>query len=127
MDWDYEVVMIPVCGKCLEAEGLEYFSRAVLFDGVVCAFCGKENSHGLIGVHEPRYWKKVESEKQEHQERHEFLHRCFDELFADFIVNAEGRLGNTIFDLLTWSAKQIERGDHLWKKGGVDDGKNVSA
>lgn len=62
MDWDYEVVMIPVCSKCLELEGLECFSRATLFDGTACSFCGTTGAHGLVKVHEPKYWKKVEKE-----------------------------------------------------------------
>lgn len=49
---------------------------------------------------------------EEHQEVHISLHRKLDEIFADFITHGDGRTGNTILDLITWSHKQTIELDH---------------
>jgi len=49
---------------------------------------------------------------EEHKIRHIALHKSLDELFADFIENAEGRTTNTILDLINWSHKQTIETDH---------------
>lgn len=56
--------------------------------------------------------KKV---KEIHKQRHIFLHKCLDELFADFITNANGSTSNSILSLTEWSHKQIEEPDHNYK------------
>lgn len=46
-------------------------------------------------------------EKQTHQERHIFLHKCFDELAADFIQHTGQLLSEvTVLQLLQWSDRQ---------------------
>lgn len=44
---------------------------------------------------------------EEHRERHRFLHRCLDELLADFIRHT-GSLPSetTLMQFLTWSSHQ---------------------
>jgi hypothetical protein len=49
---------------------------------------------------------------EEHKARHIELHGFLDELFADFITHGNGRTGNTIMELITWSFKQSENPDH---------------
>lgn len=45
--------------------------------------------------------------KQTHQERHIFLHKCFDELAADFIQHTGQLLSEvTVFQMLQWPCKQ---------------------
>lgn len=44
---------------------------------------------------------------EQHKERHEFLHKCFDELLADFITHTEHLPSKTtILTLLEWSHQQ---------------------
>jgi len=50
--------------------------------------------------------------EEEHKERHQELHKKFDELFADFISHANGGLTNTIHDLIVWSHQQTQELDH---------------
>jgi len=43
----------------------------------------------------------------EHKERHVFLHKCLDELVADYIAKTGKRLSNsTIMELVQWSHDQ---------------------
>jgi len=49
---------------------------------------------------------------EEHKERHVELHGMLDELLADFILHAGGRLRNSIDDLMQWSHKQTKEPDH---------------
>jgi len=46
---------------------------------------------------------------EEHKERHKTLHKCFDELIADFISET-GRMPSetTVMDLIEWSYKQTQ-------------------
>jgi hypothetical protein len=49
--------------------------------------------------------------REEHRDRHKFLHPLLDELAADYIAHhsVSKRLGNsTIMELIQWSAKQME-------------------
>jgi len=44
---------------------------------------------------------------QTHQERHVFLHKCFDELLADFIYHTKNMLTDTnLMDFMRWSHSQ---------------------
>jgi len=46
---------------------------------------------------------------QTHQERHIFLHKCLDELLADFIRNTGRLLSDTnLVDFLNWSHLQTK-------------------
>jgi hypothetical protein len=49
-------------------------------------------------------------EKDWHARRHALLHRCLDELLADFILNNPDKmLGETsLLTLLEWSALQVD-------------------
>ena len=49
---------------------------------------------------------------QSHRERHELLHKCLDELVADFItVNANKSLYNTsLAEFIKWSAAETREG-----------------
>ena len=49
-------------------------------------------------------------DKIEHQERHEILHRCLDELIADFIGANDMKFlsGTTLLELMEWSHKQTQ-------------------
>ncbi len=43
----------------------------------------------------------------EHKERHQELHRCLDELIADFIHHTKGLLSEcNLLDLMQWSHAQ---------------------
>lgn len=46
--------------------------------------------------------------KEEHRQRHEFLHKAFDELLADFLMhNREARpSSSTLIELMNWSHQQ---------------------
>ncbi len=46
-------------------------------------------------------------EEKEHKERHEFLHKCLDELAADWI-SYTGKLPSkcTVMELMEWSHQQ---------------------
>lgn len=47
--------------------------------------------------------------EQEHRERHELLHKMFDELAADFIAQMDRRLTDTtLLELLEWSHEQTK-------------------
>jgi hypothetical protein len=47
--------------------------------------------------------------EKEHQERHKFLHKCLDELVADYISNTLNSLTqSSIMDLMEWSARQTQ-------------------
>lgn len=60
----------------------------------------------MITVHS---LSKKDLEKLEHKERHELLHKHFDELLADFIGHTRKLPSKTtIFELLQWSNKQTE-------------------
>ena len=49
----------------------------------------------------------VKQTEQEHKERHELLHKMFDELAADFIAQTGKRLSkSTCMELLQWSFEQ---------------------
>lgn len=51
----------------------------------------------------------AEERRQRHIERHQLLHRCLDELAADFIQLTGKRPSQaTILELMTWSAGQLE-------------------
>ncbi len=54
----------------------------------------------------------TQQEHKEHIERHQELHKVFDELLADFIQHAEGRLSCTIEQLMRWSYEQTREPDH---------------
>lgn len=49
----------------------------------------------------------------EHRERHKALHGCFEELFADYILNhPKEAFGNlTVPELLGWSKRQTYKPD----------------
>lgn len=49
---------------------------------------------------------------EQHRNRHLTLHRCFDELFADFITHTKGGLDSPISDLVAWSHQQTLEPDH---------------
>jgi len=49
---------------------------------------------------------------KQHKKRHLKLHENLDELLADFIVHANGRILNPIIDLVKWSHKQTVEVDH---------------
>lgn len=50
---------------------------------------------------------------QEHIERHKYLHRCLDELLADWISNTKLMPStSTIMDLIQWSHQQTLQPDH---------------
>ncbi len=50
-----------------------------------------------------------EAAQQKHKERHEMLHKIFDELAADFINQTGKRLSNsTCLELLQWSFEQTK-------------------
>lgn len=56
---------------------------------------------------------------ESHQERHKFLHKCLDELVADWIqqnVNAYPSR-NVVLDLMEWSKKQTEKPTGVYVKG----------
>ncbi len=53
-----------------------------------------------------------EMTKEEHQERHEILHKRLDELLADYILYSKGSTSHTIFDLVKWSYQQTQIPDH---------------
>jgi len=47
--------------------------------------------------------------KAGHIKTHKLLHKCLDELVADWITHTEGRpSANTVLDLMTWSCTQLE-------------------
>lgn len=49
---------------------------------------------------------------EEHRKRHEELHKCLDELVADFINKTGKRPSKTtIFELMIWSSNQINEAD----------------
>ena len=49
----------------------------------------------------------MHTEEQTHKERHEFLHKCFDELLADFINHTQGLPSRTtLMDFMEWSHSQ---------------------
>ena len=48
------------------------------------------------------------NDPEKHRERHELLHRMFDELIADFIRHTGKGLQAPIMDLLLWSAEQAK-------------------
>jgi len=48
---------------------------------------------------------------QNHRERHEHLHKCLDELVADFISTTDKPLSQTsIAELIQWSAAETRKG-----------------
>ena len=49
---------------------------------------------------------------KQHKKRHISLHSNLDELLADFIIHANGRISYPIIDLVTWSHKQTVEVDH---------------
>jgi len=52
--------------------------------------------------------KQENYSEEEHLERHKLLHKCFDELLADWISHDESvGLSNRIGELVDWSHKQI--------------------
>ena len=55
--------------------------------------------------------------RQEHIDRHKLLHKCLDELFADFIKHhpdqAGGYLDVTLSEFTHWSYKQTTNPDEL--------------
>jgi hypothetical protein len=52
--------------------------------------------------------KVVITTKDDHLERHKGLHKCLDELLADYLIhNPKKGLGNTnLIDLIEWSFNQ---------------------
>lgn len=49
------------------------------------------------------------SDIKKHKERHIFLHKCLDELLADFIKHTEKLPSKTpIFDFLKWSHEETK-------------------
>lgn len=47
--------------------------------------------------------------QKEHKERHQELHRCFDELIADYITQTGKRLSNsTALEIMEWSYAQTK-------------------
>ena len=46
--------------------------------------------------------------EQEHKERHVLLHKCFDELLADYLLHHPGEILSSLFvmDVVEWSGKQ---------------------
>ena len=62
---------------------------------------------------------------KQHKRRHQTLHRCLDELFADFITHSERKSGFTkapIAELLAWAHKQATEPDHEEITHGESDG-----
>jgi len=57
---------------------------------------------------------KSEEEKAKHHTRHTELHAAVGELFWDFLKNNPGqKMTTTMFEFLSWSAKQVDAGpDH---------------
>lgn len=50
--------------------------------------------------------------EEEHIERHKVLHKCFDELLADFIDKAGRTLSQTnLIELVEWSYQQTFKPD----------------
>lgn len=48
-------------------------------------------------------------DNQKHIERHKELHKCLDELVADFATHSGKMLSlSTVIDLIQWSKKQTE-------------------
>ena len=46
---------------------------------------------------------------EEHKARHDVLHKCLDELIADYITHTDKRpSSSTIFEIMIWSASQVE-------------------
>jgi len=45
---------------------------------------------------------------EEHKERHNLLHKMFDELLGDFISNTSGGPSSTIMELAKWSHEQTK-------------------
>lgn len=58
MDWDYEIVVVPICSSCLEEEDLEIFASISNFEPLQCAFCAESGASELVRIFEPKYWKK---------------------------------------------------------------------
>lgn len=56
---------------------------------------------------------KDEMTEQEHAERHKVLHRCLDELIADWIGSGPRRYPTkcTIYELMKWSNGQTKKPD----------------
>lgn len=54
-----------------------------------------------------------------HRERHEFLHRQFDELLGDFLAHNRQAYPSqtTIGELMEWSHRQTSKPDELSKRG----------
>ncbi len=47
--------------------------------------------------------------KENHKERHRFLHKCLDELVADMISQTDMLPSQTsLLEFMTWSSKQTE-------------------
>ena len=57
-----------------------------------------------------------------HKARHIELHRCLDELLADWIQHT-GKLPSksTVLDLMEWSHKQTVEPDHKWWPEDADE------
>jgi hypothetical protein len=49
---------------------------------------------------------------EEHEKRHDELHKYLDELLADYITHGNGRSTHSIFDLLNWSYGQCIKLTH---------------
>ena len=55
--------------------------------------------------------QKAESEEKKHKKRHVKLHRCLDELFADYIFHHKNEnefIHMEVGTLLTWSYEQTK-------------------
>ena len=48
-----------------------------------------------------------------HLKRHQILHKALDELIAEFIMHGGGKINeSTVYNLMEWSAKQLDGPDH---------------
>jgi len=75
------------------------FTNASYFEGL-----WKKSGSPSPGSPSPQ---PVQQAKDEHVERHAFLHKAIDELVANYMLCTGRRMGNsTVEDLVTWSHKQ---------------------
>jgi hypothetical protein len=57
------------------------------------------------------------NKRQNHIERHKYLHSHLDELVADMIINTKKSLSKTsVMELIEWSHKQTENPDEEQNK-----------
>lgn len=74
----------------------------------------KDGCAMLGAIHLRRRENKMASmDKEEHLQRHLGLHKCLDELFADYIATGQGSANNTILELIKWSHKQTKKPDRV--------------